>query len=1091
MKHSIILLFISTLANMLISTLASAQAPQAFPYQAVARDNAGNLLSNQAIALRFSILNTSSTGTVVYQEKQNVTTNSLGLFNVNIGQGTVLSGTFSTINWGSGSKFIKVELDPAGGNTFTVMGTTQLLSVPYAMYANVPGVAGPQGPQGIQGIQGVTGATGAQGPAGTNGTNGTNGTGYAATSSSSNTISVGSKTFTTQTGLAYLPNMRIRVANSATNYVEGVVTSYSGSTLVMNVDRIVGTGTFTSWNIGVAGDVGAAGAGGGGFSNGTAIGNTTFWNGTSWVVNNNNLFHDGTKVGIGTSTPSSSSALDISSTTKGLLIPRMTTTQRNAITSPALGLQIFNLDDQCIDWYDGSNWIKTCGMKVTGTVNDPNHWGPNTWAQKASMLISRNNAIAFTIGNKAYVGLGSFMGMTYYNDFYEYDPSTNAWTQKANFPPGARFDAVAFSIDGKGYVTTGSSGAYVNYDMWEYDPATDVWTQKTNCPASARSKAVGFAIGSKGYLGLGNDGGSDLNDFWEYTPATDTWVQKSNYPGGGRQFTMGLSVNGKGYVGLGTNVNGNYYGDVYEYNATTNAWLAKQTFPGSAMHSMACFTMNGKGYVGTGFNSVNFLTDFWEYNASTDTWTSKAAYSGVPRRNAVGFAIGNKGYIATGLSGTFMPQNDVWEYMDDNITGNAYSNTVINTTNNSVSDGAWTVYNNQVFNSNSGNVGIGTSTPTNKLSVSGDADFIGNVGIGLSTPLNRLSVNGNTDIMGNLGIGTTNPTSPLSLAGNMNITGEIKNNGVGGLNGQILSSNGNGTMSWINNAGGGGGSSPWVSSGNDIKNSNTGNVGIGSFPSAGIKFDVSGNGRFAGSKITAVSDKGCLAAETSTGLITTFINQLAIDGQRIQASGGQLVIPYNPIAQNIYLNPLGGNVGIRTSSANASLSVARGTGTDGTAAFFGTTHVSHFNYGTNEDTYIRGGKNGSKVIINDGSLGAVVIGDVSSFPAGYKLFVDDGILTERLRVAVNGSANWADYVFADDYQLMPLEQVEEFINNNNHLPNVPSAEQMVDSGIDVATVDAKLMEKIEELTLYMIEMKKEMKKLKEENASIKSQLKTK
>ncbi|MBK7761900.1 MAG: tail fiber domain-containing protein [Bacteroidetes bacterium] len=703
MKQKIVL-FISTLAYLLIGTFAFAQAPQSFPYQAVARDNNGNLLTGANIALRFSILDGSNAGPIVYQENHLTTTNTLGLFNLNIGQGVVQSGTFANINWGSGSKFIKVELDPAGGNAFTVMGTTQLLSVPYALYANVPGVAGPQGPigltgaQGVQGIPGLTGAQGIQGVAGTNGKTILNGT-----------------------------------SNPTSG--QGVDGDFFLNT---TTNQIFGPKTAGAWGIGTSlvGPQGPAGTGSG-LPNGTSIGNTTFWNGISWVVNNNHLFNNGTNVGIGTSTPSASSALDITSTTKGFLMPRMTTIQRDAIPTPASGLQIFNLDDQCIDLYDGSNWIKTCGMKVTGTISDPSHiFGPNSWAPKANApmpyaSIGRSSAIAFTIGNKSYMGTGNGM-MGYFNDFHEYDPITNVWTQKANFPGVARANAVAFSIGSKGYVTTGGNGVFVNYDMWEYDPATDAWTQKTNCPGSARFRAQGFSIGGKGYLGLGTDGSSDLNDFWEYNPATDTWTQKANYPGSGRRNTMGLSVNGKGYIGLGTDINGNYYNDVWEYNPTTNAWIAKQVFPSGGFHSMACFTMNGKGYMGTGYNGINDMIDFWEYNATTDTWTSKALYSGSVRKNAVGFAIGNKGYIATGSSG-FMEFNDMYEYMDDLTVGNSYSSSII-TSNNAVSDGAWTLYNNNVYNSNIGNIGIGTSTPSNKFSVVGQSDFTGNVGIGTSAP---------------------------------------------------------------------------------------------------------------------------------------------------------------------------------------------------------------------------------------------------------------------------------------------------------------------------------------------------------------------
>ena len=94
-------------------------------------------------------------------------------------------------------------------------------------------------------------------------------------------------------------------------------------------------------------------------------------------------------------------------------------------------------------------------------------------------------------------------------------------------------------------------------------------------------------------------------------------------------------------------------------------------------------------------------------------------------------------------------------------------------------------------------------------------------------------------------------------------------------------------------------------------------------------------------------------------------------------------------------------------------------------------------------------------------------------PDGYKLFVESGILTEKVKVAIKTTTDWADYVFAKDYKVMPLSDVEQYTLENKHLPNVPSAKEMVDNGLDVAQMDAKLLEKIEELTLYAIEQDKE------------------
>ena len=140
-----------------------AQVPQTFPYQAVARDAAGNVLANQNIGLRFSILTGSSSGPVVYQETQTATTNKLGLFSANIGQGNVVSGTFAGIGWGSASKFIKIEIDPSGGTSYTATGTSELMSVPYALYS-ANGTPGATGPTGNNGANGATSIRALRGP---------------------------------------------------------------------------------------------------------------------------------------------------------------------------------------------------------------------------------------------------------------------------------------------------------------------------------------------------------------------------------------------------------------------------------------------------------------------------------------------------------------------------------------------------------------------------------------------------------------------------------------------------------------------------------------------------------------------------------------------------------------------------------------------------------------------------------------------------------------------------------------------------------------------------------------------------------------
>lgn len=125
-----------TLALALLITIhLFAQAPQKMSYQAVIRNSSNALVTSSIIGMRISILQTSASGTVVYTEAQNDFTNANGLINIEIGGGSALSGSFTAINWAAGPYFIKTETDPTGGTNYTISSVTQLLSVPYALYA--------------------------------------------------------------------------------------------------------------------------------------------------------------------------------------------------------------------------------------------------------------------------------------------------------------------------------------------------------------------------------------------------------------------------------------------------------------------------------------------------------------------------------------------------------------------------------------------------------------------------------------------------------------------------------------------------------------------------------------------------------------------------------------------------------------------------------------------------------------------------------------------------------------------------------------------------------------------------------------------
>lgn len=168
---------------LLFSISVFAQAPQKMSYQSVVRTPEGKLVKKSSVKVRISLLKGSEDGTRVYGEIHHKTTNDNGLVSLKIGEGTQQMGQFSAIDWSKGPYFIKAETDPAGGNDYPIEVITELMSVPYALYAanspaGPPGEMGPQGPAGPKGQVGANGpvgppgSTGATGPAGPQGIHG-------------------------------------------------------------------------------------------------------------------------------------------------------------------------------------------------------------------------------------------------------------------------------------------------------------------------------------------------------------------------------------------------------------------------------------------------------------------------------------------------------------------------------------------------------------------------------------------------------------------------------------------------------------------------------------------------------------------------------------------------------------------------------------------------------------------------------------------------------------------------------------------------------------------------------------------------------
>jgi hypothetical protein len=130
---------VTILSAVLLTTSLLAQSPEKMSYQALIRNSSNQLITNHAVGMQIIILQGSTGGAAVYAETQTPSTNDNGLVSIEIGGGTVLSGDFTTIDWADGPYFIKTEIDPDGGTSYTITSTSQLLSVPYALYARAAG----------------------------------------------------------------------------------------------------------------------------------------------------------------------------------------------------------------------------------------------------------------------------------------------------------------------------------------------------------------------------------------------------------------------------------------------------------------------------------------------------------------------------------------------------------------------------------------------------------------------------------------------------------------------------------------------------------------------------------------------------------------------------------------------------------------------------------------------------------------------------------------------------------------------------------------------------------------------------------------
>jgi uncharacterized protein (TIGR02145 family) len=256
MKFTLLLLSFS------LSLLTWAQTPKTISYQGVARNATGQPIPSQAIKIKLSLLETAGSSNALYTETHTLTTTAQGLFALQIGAGTVLSGTYANLDWSNGPRFVKTEIDPTGGDNFTLSSTNPLNAVPFALFAasGTPGPQGLQGPAGPQGPQGPQGPIGPAGPQGLKGDTGARGP-------------VGP---TGPQGIAGANGKTILNGTTRPASALGTVGDFYINTAT---DSLYGPKTASGWGTGIS-LIGPKGS----FPNGTNPGDMQYWNGSQWVM---------------------------------------------------------------------------------------------------------------------------------------------------------------------------------------------------------------------------------------------------------------------------------------------------------------------------------------------------------------------------------------------------------------------------------------------------------------------------------------------------------------------------------------------------------------------------------------------------------------------------------------------------------------------------------------------------------------------------------------------------------------------------------------------------------------------------------------
>ncbi len=280
------------------------------------------------------------------------------------------------------------------------------------------------------------------------------------------------------------------------------------------------------------------------------------------------------------------------------------------------------------------------------------------WHQLADHPYAVYSPYMFDVDGRIFCGDGIVENAPnqYAGALHEYDPYSDTWTPRSACPGADRYGARGFSLEGKGYMTCGWSNnnpvVQIN-DTWAYDPSSDSWSQKADFPGGARYTAISCATSTKGYTGLGYT--PYYSDWWEYDPVTDQWTQRASFPGGSRQSAISFVIDDQVYVGCGANSNSTALNDLWRYDPPSDTWTQLANLPADVRYTSYSFTYEQMGFVVCGLTVDQFanfteVAEVWYYDPATDSWTQMADFPGLPRGEGASCWSNGLGYMGMGRS---------------------------------------------------------------------------------------------------------------------------------------------------------------------------------------------------------------------------------------------------------------------------------------------------------------------------------------------------------------------------------------------------------------------------------------------------------